>query len=151
MIIMTSNVWGYYFGNTVEGRDRGLADVFGKYGPDVLGLQEMTPSFYGSELTGRLREGYRILGAPGNCTPLAFRRSFSLADWGFEQLRDTPDRDKSVTWAVLNDPETGKTFGACSTHFWWPEDEEAERIRLKNAERIAQQLRHLQRGLCHRH
>ena len=56
MRIMTSNIWGDYFNNPVELRQEGLLNVFKKYSPDVLGLQEVTKSWYESKIFKELCE-----------------------------------------------------------------------------------------------
>ena len=45
---MTSNIWGDYFNNPVEDREKLLFDVFDRYKPDILGLQEVNKSWYKS-------------------------------------------------------------------------------------------------------
>lgn len=37
--LMTSNIWGDYFGNPVEGRAEQLAAVYLHHKPDIIGLQ----------------------------------------------------------------------------------------------------------------
>ena len=53
--LMTSNVWGNYFGNEVEVRDVQLLGVMKKYAPDVIGMQEVTAAWQASELFIRFR------------------------------------------------------------------------------------------------
>ena len=50
MRIMTSNIWGDYFGNEVETRQGGLIETFFRYSPDIIGFQEVTGNWYNGEL-----------------------------------------------------------------------------------------------------
>lgn len=140
MRLLTSNVWGDYFGNPVEGRDALLGGVIKKYDPDIIGLQEMTGSWYRSALTGMLEPEYAFIGTGteglNNYTPLAVKKDHSVLAFGFELLTDTPDETKSITWAVLERACSGR-FAVCCTHFWWPEDDEAEKIRYINARQLS--------------
>ena len=43
--IMTSNIWGDYFGNPPHEREDALADVFLRYLPDTLAMQEVTANW----------------------------------------------------------------------------------------------------------
>ena len=62
MRIMTSNIWGDYFGNPVNVREDLLFDVFKKYSPDVLGLQEYNAGWYKGEMLGWLSKDYTTVG-----------------------------------------------------------------------------------------
>ena len=117
--ILSSNIWGNYFGNEIAVREDQLLDVFRRYAPDVLGMQEATKSWRESALFRELCADYEFVdtGAftEANYTPLAYRREFfDLVDGGFVSFEDTPDSSKSFTWAVLEYKGTGKRFGALS-------------------------------------
>ena len=104
--IMSSNIWGDYFGNEIAVREDQLLDVYQRYAPDVLGMQEATKSWRQSALFRELAKDYEFVdtGAftDANYTPLVYRRDFfNLIDSGFVQFEDTPDKSKSFTWAVL--------------------------------------------------
>lgn len=62
MRIMTSNIWGDYFGNPVEVREDLLFTVFKRYSPDVLGMQEYTPGWYDGNMYNWLSEEYYPVG-----------------------------------------------------------------------------------------
>ena len=62
MRIMTSNIWGDYFGNEVSSRENQLSDVFEKYDADVIGMQEVTDSWYKSSIFKKLSEKYMLIG-----------------------------------------------------------------------------------------
>ena len=48
MRIMTSNIWGDYFGNETSSRENQLFDVFEKYDADIIGMQVVPDSWYKS-------------------------------------------------------------------------------------------------------
>lgn len=63
MRIMTSNIWGDFFGNEVSSREGQLYEIYKKYVPDILGLQEACGSWYKSEMfTALEKDGYLFLG-----------------------------------------------------------------------------------------
>ncbi len=122
MRIMTSNIWGDYFGNSPIGRDRQLLDVYEKYAPDVIGMQEATWAWYGCALMPELEGKYHIIGRDvsgeaNNFVPMAISKQFTLIDKGYERLEDTPDISKAITWCVAE--RDGRTVAFCNTHFWW--------------------------------
>ena len=85
--LMTSNIWGDYFGNEVSGRDEKLERVYRRYMPDVLGLQEMTDSWHRSPVWERLRGEYAFVPVPTeentDFTPLLYRKGkLSVVDSG---------------------------------------------------------------------
>ena len=159
--IMTSNIWGDYFGNPVEVREMGLYDTFCRYNPDIIGMQEATVAWGDSRLFKLLTkeytfvptdaivskwyadntddEGVRDLMARGksagqNFVPMVYKTDkYELVDCGWHHFSDTPDPSKCVNFAVLRDKATGGVFGVCSTHFWWMTGEEHDRLRDKNA------------------
>lgn len=185
MKIMTSNIWGDFFGNEVSGRDEQLYQVYKKYDPDIIGLQEATGAWYLSNLFRQLeQDGYLFLGAhyvhpdcytsvPGQSlyeggisVPMLIKKEcFSVEEYGYEQLRNTPDRSKAITWAVLKKKADGKVFGVCNTHFWWMSGKESEEdkvqlervigasarwskeahdaLRVENAEQLAARMKYI--------
>ncbi len=137
MRIMTMNIWGDYFGNEVETRFSGIYAAAVKYSPDILGLQEMTESWYKSDLLQKLTD-YRAVAFEENFVPLLFKKDkFDLLECGYEQYNDTPDPSKGITWAVLKEKETDKIIAAFNTHFWWMERNAADdELRRQNAEQL---------------
>lgn len=128
MRIMTSNIWGDYFGNEVSSRENGIFSVFEKYDADVIGLQEVTESWYKSRLFKNLSENYNFVGTEifnsRNHTPLAIKKEYSIIANGYERLCDTPDKSKSITWAVVENKDY--RFAVCNTHFWWMNGQQSE-------------------------
>ena len=61
--LMTSNIWGDYFGNPVEERAQNFIDIFTRYSPDVIGIQEATTNWYKSELFDWLTNNYYLAGS----------------------------------------------------------------------------------------
>ena len=147
--IMTSNIWGDYFGNEVQVREDQLFEVYMKYKPDVLGIQEVTKSWHDSTLmTNMQKAGYRILNnAPegvNNFNVLFVKEDrLTVHDSGFEQLAFTDDRSKNIQWAILIDSETEQRFGVCNTHFEWRSGPEYNEAREFNAEQISWRMNYL--------
>lgn len=170
MRVMTSNIWGDFFGNEVSSREGQLYKVYKKYQPDILGLQEACGSWYKSEMFAALeKDGYLFLGThfvhpeqyqavPGAplyegavSVPLLIKKDqFSVLGFGNEGLKDTPDYSKAITWAVLETKANKKVFGVCNTHFWWMErGEEDEQIRKENAKQLLAVMKQIhQRYQC---
>ena len=148
MRIMTSNIWGDYFNNPVEDREKLLFDVFDRYKPDILGLQEMSKSWYESNLLEYLSEEYCFVGTEKynntNYVPLAYKKEYLLLAKGYERLLETTDKSKAITWAVLQDLD-GKTFAVCNTHFWWKTGPEHDLIRIKNAQQLSVLMKSLEK------
>ncbi len=141
MRIMTANVWGDYFGNAVSPRDEQLGQVFRKYAPDVLGLQEATDNWHDSHLFAWLRSDYTLIGEKGNYVPLAIHRRYSVMASGYEPLANTPDVSKGITWAVFTTPDG--PAAVCNTHFWWKIGEEHDAIRVENARQLIARMERL--------
>jgi len=138
MRIMTSNIWGNYFGNPAAERIDAIEGVLKKYSADVIGIQEMCPDWYKNDLAGRLEEDYVFVGGfKGNHSPLFFKRDvFEIIDMGWLRYTGVQDISKSVTWAVLERKEDGKRIGVCNTHLWWKAGEEHEITRENNAKQL---------------
>ncbi len=146
MRIMSSNIWGDYFGNAVELREDGIISVYKKYAPDVLGFQEITESWYNSKLFEALKDDYNIFGArpfdKSIYVPMAVSKRYNMLAYGFEYLENTPDPSKSITWVVLGE-NSKASCSVCNTHFWWKEGPEHDEIRLENAEQLVSLMKHL--------
>ncbi len=143
MRIMTSNIWGDYFGNECNTRSKGLEDTYRKYLPDIIGVQEITEGWYNEGIFGRLSDEYTLVeGWVGNYTPLMFRKAaFNMVECGWEHLDKTPDQSKSITWAVLADKVTKKLLCVLNTHFWWMErNEEDYELRRLNAVQLLNRM-----------
>ncbi len=162
--LMTSNIWGDYFGNPVEERQQNFINIFTRYSPDVLGIQEATTHWYKSEFFDWLTNNYYLAGseyfADGtankikaknqyfdstNYTVLAYKKDkYELYEKGMERYFNTPDPSKVATWAVLRDTETDKVFGVCNTHLWWMyRNEEDDKLRTSNSRQLVNLMKHL--------
>ena len=143
--IMTSNVWGDYFGNPVDARQADLLQIYRTYAPDVIGFQEVTARWYASEAFRRLTEDYVIVGPElwegNNYVPMAVKKDLRILQTGYSAFEDTPDKTKGLTWVVAQ-TEEGKTFGACNVHFWWKYGPaEFDEIRKKNARQLCAKMK----------
>lgn len=145
MRIMTSNIWGDYFGNECNTRRNGLEVTYKKYSPDILGVQEATPGWYDDALFADLSDDYVIVeGRKGNYTPLFYKKSaFDLIECGWELLKDTPDLSKSITYAVLKCKTSKKLICALNTHFWWQTNPGDDEIREENAKQLLSKMNEL--------
>ena len=147
MRIMTSNIWGDYFNNPVELREDQLLNIFKKYDPDILGVQEARMTFQTSNLFKSLFEEYETVGVsdrePVNHEPLFYKKKYKLIANGFEYLDDTPDLSKGITFAVLYDSESDKKFAVLNTHFWFKNGPEHDLIRVTNAKQIIAMMKFL--------
>lgn len=130
--IMSHNIWC----GAVHERDIQLSDIYHRYLPDVLGLQEMTPNLYESRLLTLVGDEYELLRheeAPGieDNTPLLLRKGvFNVIEHGWHLYRGLNNhKSKSLSWAVLERISDGKRFGAVSTHFWWKKGPESDLAR----------------------
>ncbi len=136
--LMSSNIWGDYFGNEVEGRDRQLQGIYLKYLPDVLGLQEMTRSWWASPVWKDMEDTYRFVEADThnklNFTPLLYRPDrLALIDSGWQLYHEELDASKGFTWGVFETRESARRLAVFNTHFMWPNGTEYDVIRRYNA------------------
>ena len=146
MRIMTSNIWGDYFGNPVAVREDAIGRIYRQYAPDILGFQEMTAGWYRGRLFEELHDTYQLIGTEAfdanNYVPMVVKKNFSLLAKGYEYLAHTPDESKGITWAVLQDA-AGRTFAVCNTHFWWKPGAEHDAIRVQNAQQLVTVMQQL--------
>lgn len=136
--LMTSNIWGDFFHNPVEPRAPLLAEVFNRWQPDILGLQEVGRSWWKSELFPELGKNYVQVPVENpeklNCTPLFFReKQFELLDSGRHLFHEPLDYSKGWNCGVFRSRTDGKTFAVFNTHFWWKSELRDEVIRRYNA------------------
>jgi len=136
--LMSSNIWGDYFGNEVYRRDEQLMTVYRRYLPDILGLQEMTPSWWASPVWERLQEVYRFVPAntqnKNNYVPLLYRYGkFELLDQGWHLYHEDLDASKGYTMGVFRDRERGRVFAVFNTHFWFKGEIADNYVRVYNA------------------
>ena len=172
--IMTSNIWGDYFGNPVTLREDELYDVYMRYAPDVIGMQEATVSWWNSNLFKKLKESYTEVDTDApveawyagqandsstrdainrgmcnnqNYVPLFYKTDkYDCLESGWEHFEDTPDPSKCITWAVLKDKAAGGVFGVCATHYWWMSgDEKHDLIRVKNSCQMLNTMKYIEK------
>lgn len=62
MRIMTTNIWGDYFGNPANVRENNVYQVYKNYSPDVIGFQEITDGWYKSNLFKMMSDDYFFVG-----------------------------------------------------------------------------------------
>jgi hypothetical protein len=143
--IMSSNIWGDYFGNPVEVREVLLENIFNNYSPDILAMQEATKNWNSSKLFANLHKKYEFIETPGvtdnNFLPLIYRRDlFDCIDSGFVKFEDTPDPSKGATWGVLSSKIDNVRLAVFCTHFWWKRigDPEMDSIRVSNARKVSE-------------
>lgn len=137
--IMSHNIWC----GAVYNRDLHLRDIYMRYLPDVLGLQEMTPNLYESRIIDLLSDEYQLLthkeaeGYTDN-TPLLIRKGiFDVIEHGWHLYRGLNNHQtKSLAWAVLRRKSDGITFGAVSTHFWWQRGPESDLARVDDVDQM---------------
>ncbi len=147
--IMTSNIWGDYFGNEVTRREDQLFEVYVKYAADVIGMQEVTKSWHDSALmTNMQKNGYLIVNdAPvgvNNFNAMLVKDArFTVYRSGFEQLSHTEDRSKNMQWAVLTDRETDIKIAVCNGHFEYRGGAKYDEAREFNAEQMAWRMNYL--------
>lgn len=160
--MMTFNIWGDYFGNPPNEREDGVADAIVSARPDIIALQEVTPNWWRSALFPKLdKAGYAVIKgneaeafkaacacgiAPGrlrNHVPLLYRKErYRLVDCGFDVFHARLEYNKGLTWAVLEDRNTGGLVVAASTHFWWQANgRESDAIREQNAQMLIWRVR----------
>lgn len=136
--LMSSNVWGDYFGNEVSGRDRKLEGIYRKYFPDILGLQEMTQSWWNSPIWESLSDEYAFVPVATegklNFIPLLYRhKDFEVIDSGWKLYHEELDASKGYTWAAFRRKADGMRFVVFNTHFMWKGEKVYDVIRRYNA------------------
>lgn len=140
---MSFNIWGDYFGNPVYERDLKMADYILRSCVDIIGMQEVTGSFWKSRLFKKLdpefgvirdgKDSYREL------NPLLWRKSrLELIEGGTHvfALSDNPERSKGFSWGVFKDKITGKMLISYSTHLWWKRGAVSDAMRINNANEL---------------
>lgn len=141
---MAFNIWGDYFGNPVFERDLKQAAYVERHAPDVVAMQEVTPSFWASRLFPRLGRFYGIVrdgkDPRREFNPLLYRKDrLELVEGGTRVFAaaDNPEGSKGFGWGVFRDKASGRRFIAYSTHLWWKttpleERDRFDRMRVNN-------------------
>lgn len=154
---LTFNIWGDYFNNPVEEREKGVEATILNSRADVVALQEVTPNWYKSQIFLNLeKSGYAVVRGDEaaalrraaftedlteehiNHEPVLYRKDrLKLLESGMEFFHLKLQTSKSVTWLVLEDRKSGRRFVAFGTHFWWQHNgKESNAIRELNARHI---------------
>ncbi|TMV49558.1 hypothetical protein FE783_13735 [Paenibacillus mesophilus] len=143
--IMTSNIWGNCGDKAIANRDDNLADVFLRYRPDVLGLQEVSPKVRREPINifDLLDSHYAEVDVDigplsNNYTPLLYLKDkFTVQRSGFHSFSGLNDSNsKSVTWAELECNSSGSRFAVCNTHYYWTEDDAGKEARINNSKEL---------------
>ena len=147
MRIMTSNIWGDYFGNPVSARENDMYRVYEIYKPDVIGMQEVTRNWYTGNLFKKLSDEYNFVGTEIynniNYCPLAYKKGHKLLAKGSEPFDLDIDYSKELTWAVL-EREDGKVYGVANAHYWYMKRGEIDNvIRDRNAIKTIELIKYI--------
>lgn len=136
--LMTSNIWGDFFGNPVGPRAPLLEKVFERYVPDILGLQEVGKNWWASTLIDALQKRYTQVPVETqgklNCNPIFYdAERFELLECTFHLFHEELDYSKGWNCGVFREKERGGIFAVYNTHFWWKADLNNDVIRRYNA------------------
>lgn len=136
------NIWN----NSPAGyRTKLLRELMGDFDADVCAFQECSPIRNRKDLpTIEETMGDVYLEAlpqfaEENYTPIFYKKDkFNVIDGDFFPYAGLNDLgSKSVSWAILEDKETGERFAFASTHFWWmARGEEDSNQRVENAKQL---------------
>ncbi len=146
MKIYCQNIWN---NNPCAPRNRIVRELVREFNADVCFFQECGPETNRvgdgeSPIAQLMNDCYREAypeASDVNYTPVFYKKDkFNLIDSGYflyDGLNDA--NSKSVTWAVLEEKETGKRFVVASTHLWWMYDSEKDNLqRLQNVAQLKQ-------------
>lgn len=138
--IYNHNIWNH---NPSEYRNGLTWSMIKDCNADICTFQECGPNTNrvgGAPIQEFMKDIYTEVG-PGqsNYTPVFYKtEKFTLIDSGYFRYDGKNDENsKSVTWAVLEEKETGKRLCVMATHFWWMHHEEADFAqRLQNVKQL---------------
>lgn len=144
MKIFCQNVWNYL---PSEYRNSLIYSLVSAHDADICMFQECGPDTSragGVPLPELMKYEYTEVCpefADRNYTPVFYKTGkYRVIDSGYflyDGLNDA--NSKSVTWAVLEETATSKTFAVASTHFWWMFESERDNLqRLQNAAQLKQ-------------
>lgn len=140
--LYSHNIW-----NSIPAgyRNTLVRSLVSDFDADVCTFQECGPksSRVGDPSITALMEDVYEEAAPEfagvNYTPVFYRRNrFICVDCGYFVYDGFNDAlSKTVTWAVLEEKESGRRFAFASTHFWWMfRGEEDTNQRVQNAQQL---------------
>lgn len=141
--------------NNFDQRAEGAVQLFEKYMPDSIGLQEANVTWMDA-LTEGLADHYAYVGVgrengtndqnSGEATPIFYLKDkYNLVDSGTFWLSETPDvpsigwdamYNRICTWAILENKETGEIYAHVNTHF----DHVGSTARIKSMRMIVEFL-----------
>ena len=137
------NIWGNMAKTEcISNRNGCIRDMIVAYDADICCFQECNPRTSRAGDTAielLLQDTYEEVpteAGKNNYTPVFYRRDrFTVVESGFTAYEGLNDvGSKSITWAVMEEKESGVRFGICSTHFWWKSTGEVDNAqRLENA------------------
>ena len=146
MKIYCQNIWN---NNPCAPRNRIVRELVREFDADICFFQECGPQ------TNRIGDGEAPVvdlmsdsyseafpeAADRNYTPVFYKKDkYNVIDSGYflyDGLNDS--NSKSVTWAILEEKETGKRMIAASTHLWWRFESENDNLqRLENVSQLKQ-------------
>lgn len=142
--MLNCNLWADVFGNPVKEREDCLWRVISRYSPDGVSFEEMHPNWQVSKLVENMKKGGYVTpnvnlgGNPLNYTPVFYRKEkFAELKSGFFKYSGPNDYDsKSVTWAVIEEKNTGKRLCVMATHFFHSQDEYGDNARRQNSREL---------------
>jgi len=146
MRVYCQNIWN---SNPCAPRNRIVRELIRDFDADVCFFQECGPQ------TNRMGDGEAPIvnlmndryieaypeAADINYTALFYKKDkYNLLDSGYFLYDGFNDANsKSVTWAILEEKETGKKVVVASTHLWWMFDSEKDNLqRLQNVAQLKQ-------------
>ena len=92
-----------------------------------------------------VKDEYTVIGnIPANFTPLYYKTDkFNIFEFGWERYKETDDRSKGFTWALLIHKETEKKIAVLNTHLWWKTGPEHDALRVLNAKQLCAKMKYL--------
>ena len=153
LTIYGQNIWGNMAKTErISNRNGCVRDMVIAYDADVCCFQECNPKTsrvgdtdIGLLLQAQYEEVPTEVGKQ-NYTPVFYRRDrFHVIESGFTPYEGLNDGgSKSITWAILEEKESGVRFGIISTHFWWKATGEVDNAqRLENAAVLLERINDL--------
>ena len=143
LTIYDHNIWGNMPSTSkISNRNAAVAELVELYSADIVSFQECNPKTSREpsvDIAKMLCDEYNEACpdmAGVNFTPLFYKKNrFSVIEEGFVSYEGKNDQNsKSLTYAVLEERESGVRFGAICTHFWWEAKSEADNLqRIENA------------------
>ena len=133
-------------------RTRSVTELIASYAPDVVGLQECSPTSRSCDIVGIFKTyGYEEVSVnptnskKSNYTPLFYNpKTVKVIEGGYVYYYGTlnDSGSKSITWAVFEVLSSGKRFAVCSTHFFYQSaDLGGDAGRVENAKTLVKTVK----------